>query len=123
MPSPIWFLLLGYCFTVLVEGPVLWWGLHSQYSNREKLFAVLWLTACTYPIVVLVLPQLISVTANRATYLMVAETFAPAAECALFYLAFHRRVPAVHLRDYAAIIIANMLSFAFGEVSRIWLGF
>ena len=43
----------------------------------------LWLTACTCPVVVLVLPVLPE-GATRAAYLLAAELFAPAAECLLF---------------------------------------
>src|SRR4051812_14597466 len=81
------FLLLGYLFTVAVETPVLLLCLSKRHAPKRRLFAGLWLTACTYPVVVLVLPPLFADT-SRALYLAVAETFAPAAECALFYLAF-----------------------------------
>ena len=52
------------------------------------LFAGVWLTACTYPVVVLVLPLALDMDSHEALYLGVAETFAPVAECALFWMAF-----------------------------------
>src|SRR5215210_4740072 len=81
------FLPIGYLLTVAVETPVLLLLLSPRHPTRRRLFAGLWLTACTYPVVVLVLPVLFG-GAPRAAYLAVAEVFAPAAECALFWLAF-----------------------------------
>jgi hypothetical protein len=91
---------------------------------KRRLFAGLWLTACTYPVVVLVLPPLFE-NSSRAVYLAVAETFAPVAECALFYLAFGGKGgDGVTWRDIGAIVFANLLSFLAGEVLGAygWLG-
>ena len=81
-----------------------------------RLFAGVWLTSCTYPIVGIVLPALFD---NRVLYLAVAETFAPVAECVLFWLAFGNRAewgrPSMW-RDFAAIVTANLASFLIGEV-------
>jgi hypothetical protein len=107
------FLPLGYALTVAIETPVLVAGLARRHPFKRKLLAGLWLTACTYPIVVLVLPLLI---APRGPYLAVAETFAPAAECLLFWTAFGERRTV--WRDSAAIVVANLASFLLGEV--IW---
>ena len=109
------FLPLGYLFTVAVETPVLFLFLSKRHALKRRLFAGLWLTACTYPVVVLVLPPLFAET-SRAAYLAVAETFAPAAECALFYLAFGADDARSTWRDFAAITAANLLSFLAGEV-------
>src|SRR5438309_6810655 len=85
----VWlFLPVGYLVTILIETPVLLVGLSARHPLRRRLFAGLWLTACTYPVVVLVLPLLI---ASRGPYLLAAETFAPVAECALFWAAFGTR--------------------------------
>ena len=79
MSRELWrFLPVGYLFTVLIEAPILLLGLSPRHSMRRRLLAGFWLTACTYPIVVLVLPLLI---ADRTVYLSVAEVFAPFAEC------------------------------------------
>jgi hypothetical protein len=102
---------LGYAVTVLVETPVLAAGLSPRHPLRRKLLAGVWLTACTYPIVVLVLPLVIE---SRGAYLAAAETFAPAAECALFRLAFGARETS--WRDLAAIVAANLASFLAGEL-------
>ncbi|HEX7315534.1 MAG TPA: hypothetical protein VF297_16565 [Pyrinomonadaceae bacterium] len=110
------FLPVGYLFTVAVEAPVLFFFLSKHHPPGRRLFAGLWLTACTYPVVVLVLPTLFA-GASRALYLAVAETFAPAAECALFWLAFGGKgSEGVTRRDFAAIVAANVLSFLGGEV-------
>ena len=118
------FLPVGYLFTVAVETPVLWLLLSPRHTPRRRLFAGLWLTACTYPVVVLVLPTLFA-DSSRALYLAVAETFAPAAECALFYFAFGGEGGGgVTRRDFAAIVVANLLSFLAGEVLSVygWFG-
>jgi hypothetical protein len=122
--ADLWrFLPLGYLFTVAVETAVLVPFLSGRHALRRRLFAGLWLTACTYPVVVLVLPPLFA-DASRALYLIVAETFAPAAECALFYLAFGAGDTRSTWRDFAAITAANLLSFLAGEVLNAygWFG-
>ena|GEM_PF-222419 len=126
-PSELWFFLpLGYLVTVAVETPILLLGLSKSLSFKQRLFAGLWLTACTYPVVVLVLPILFS-DSTRGLYLLAAETFAPVAECALFWLAFRERAGATTrtlLRNFAVIVAANLLSFAAGEVLNAtrWFG-
>jgi hypothetical protein len=108
------FLPLGYAITILIETPVLLVGLASEHSYPRRLLAGIWLTACTYPIVILVFPVLFDPTTDRLRYLLAAETFAPAAECLLFWLAFRPvRRPA---RDWAIVTLANLASFAFGEL-------
>ena len=124
-PENLWrFLLFGYFLTVVFETPVLVLLLSKHHALKRRLFAGLWLTACTYPVVVLVLPLLFA-DSSRALYLAVAETFAPAAECALFYLAFGwKGGDGATLRDFAAIVAANLLSFLAGEVLHAygWFG-
>jgi hypothetical protein len=125
-PNELWrFLPLGYLFTILIETPILVLGLSPRHSLKRKLFAGAWLTACTYPIVTLVLP-LIFAEHSRTLYLLVAETFAPVAECALFWLAFGERAylgQGSMWRDFGAIIIANLASFGIGEVMNAWQWF
>ena len=122
-----WFLPVGYLFTVALETPVLLFGLSPHHSPRRKFLSGLWLTACTYPIVVLVLPLLFR-SSSQFAYLVTAETFAPVAECALFRAAFGGRAEtgraAVAWRDFAAITAANLASFALGEVLNAyrWFG-
>jgi hypothetical protein len=120
-PDKLWqFLLIGYPLTIAVEIPILLLGLSPRHRLGRRLFAGIWLTACTYPIVVLVLPPLLlRGGGGRALYLLVAETFAPAAECTLFWLAFGARkewLGRSMWRDFAAIILANLSSFAAGEL-------
>lgn len=116
-PAGLWaFILKGYATTVLIETAVLLVALSAAHPLRRKVAAGAWLTACTYPVVVLVLP-LAMAGAERWRYLLVAETFAPLAECALFAAAFHARgMPAAgRVRDLAAIVAANLASFGLGE--------
>jgi hypothetical protein len=120
------FLPVGYLVTIAIETPILVFGLSPRVSLRQKLFCGAWLTACTYPIVVLVLPA-IFFDQSRALYLFVAETFAPVGECALFWLAFRNKELLETndwIRCFAAIVIANLASFGFGEIlnSYRWFG-
>jgi DMSO reductase anchor subunit len=124
--TELWhFLPLGYLLTILIETPILITGLSRRHPLRRKLFAGVWLTACTYPIVVLVLPLLFAPD-QRCLYLVVAETFAPVAECALFWLAFGNKEqvgkPSMW-RDFLVIIVANLASFGVGEVMNAWRWF
>ena len=125
--SELWlFLPFGYLLTVLIETPILLLGLPSKLSFRHKLLCGLWLTACTYPIVVLVLPTLLF-GYPRSQYLAVAEIFAPVAECFLFWLAFRsNRVLETPdwVRSFSAIVIANLTSFGIGEALNYygWFG-
>jgi hypothetical protein len=118
--AELWtFLPFGYIATIAVELPILWWGLSRRHPSRDRLIAGLWLTACTYPIVILVLPALMLPEFSRTAYLAVAETFAPVAECVLFWLAYIRRLPPDRIstrRDFMAIVAANLASFGFGEL-------
>jgi hypothetical protein len=119
LPSNWAFLPVGYAFSVLVETPVLLAGLSPRHPYRRRLFAGFWLTACTYPIVVLVLPEFFPEPGQRTLYLWIAETFAPAAECALFWAAWGTRAERGRRsmwRDFAAITLANLASFGLGEV-------
>ena len=119
MPDDVYrlwlFLPLGYLLSVLLETPVLLVGLSPAHSLQRRLLAGLWLTACTYPIVILVLPLLIEPRFGHHAYVAVAEVFAPLAECALFSLAFHKDVPLrKRWRDWAVITLANLCSFIIG---------
>jgi hypothetical protein len=116
-PADLWaFLLPGYLLTIAIETPILLLGLSPRHSLHTRLFAGAWLTACTYPIVVLVLPLLLE---PRWLYLLVAETFAPLAECALFWAACGTKEEwgtRSMARDFAAIVAANLASFGTGEL-------
>ena len=122
-PSELWrFLPLGYVFTILIETPILVIGLSARHPLKRRILAGVWLTACTYPIVVLMLP-LFFADSSRRLYLLVAETFAPVAECVLFWLAFGKDNELAQRsmwRDFAAIVLANLASFAGGEVLNAW---
>jgi hypothetical protein len=125
-PIDLWhFLPFGYLLTIAIETPILLVGLSARHSLGRRLFAGFWLTACTYPIVTLVLP-LILVNRSRALFLLVAETFAPVAECFLFWLAFGSTEEFGKRgmwRDCAIITLANLASFAAGEALNGWQWF
>ena len=107
-----------YLVTILVETPVLLVGLSRRHPLRHRLFAGVWLTACTYPVVGVVLPAVFDPRTERLAYLVVAETFAPAAECLLFYLAFGQAGPRTRralVQDMGAVVVANLMSFGLGE--------
>ncbi|HEY9676384.1 MAG TPA: hypothetical protein V6C76_00115 [Drouetiella sp.] len=110
---------VGYSLSVLIETPILVFCLSERHSLKEKLFAGFWLTACSYPIVIWVLPFFISPVSHRVPYLLVAETFAPLSECILFWLAFGTREEfgtRSFYRDMLAVVLANLGSFITGEI-------
>lgn len=122
-PSHLWaFLPWGYLATVLIETPVLVLGLSPRHGFWQRIVAGLWLTACTYPIVVLVLPLVMpqgeKYSPEHFTFLAVAETFAPVAECLIFWLAFIQPREEIDLgatvRDMIVITAANLASFLIG---------
>lgn len=117
-PEQAWtFLPLGYLLTIAVETPVLVYGLSRRLALRDRLIAALWLTACTYPIVVVVLPPLVWAPLGRGWYLLAAETFAPLTECVLFRIAYGAGDSRLSLwRDYGVIVAANLAAFAAGEM-------
>src|SRR5215203_3182663 len=119
------FLPVGYLTTILIETPVLIFGLSPRLSLKQKLLCGVWLTACTYPIVVLVLPA-VFLDSSRNLYLAVAETFAPAGECFFFWLAF-RASDLLETRDwirsFIAIVLANLASFGIGEILNYYYWF
>ena len=111
-PHELWrFLPIGYLFTIAIETPILLLGLSRHHSIKRRLLAGIWLTACTYPIVVLVLPLVFD--QSRTLYLSVAETFAPVAECLLFWAAFGKET---RWRDFGVIVVANLASFLIGAL-------
>ena len=112
-PHDLWrFLPIGYLFTIAIETPILLLGLSRHHPVKRRLLSGFWLTACTYPIVVLVLPLLMA-NYSRAFYLSIAETFAPVAECLLFWLAFGKET---RWRDFGVIVLANLASFLIGAL-------
>ncbi len=123
-PQELWrFFPVGYLLTISIETPILLVGLSRRHSWMVRLFAGVWLTACTYPIVVLVLPLCIDLESQRPLYLAVAETFAPVAECMLFWAAFGSRQEwgrRSMARDLLAVTLANLASFGVGEWLHRW---
>ena len=109
------FLPRGYLLTIAIEIPILLFSLSPSHPPGRRLLAGCWLTACTYPVVILVLPLTVAAWWGNVAYLAVAETFAPVAECLLFRAAFPIPIcRALAFRDMAAITAANVASFVFG---------
>jgi hypothetical protein len=123
MNSADWkFLALGYLCSIAIETPVLLAGLSQRHPWADRLLAGIWLTACTYPIVSLVLPMLMLPACPRWVYLAVGETFAPVAECTLFWLAYGtaaERWKRSMWQDMAAVVVANLASFTLGEFTHL----
>jgi hypothetical protein len=122
MPFPdphfFWFWLpIGYLFSILIETPVLLLGLSPRHPIRDRLVAGVWLTACTYPVLVLVLPMWINPYEYGILYITVGEVFVHVTECILFWLAFGKREewlrPSMY-RDLGAVLLANQASFLAG---------
>jgi hypothetical protein len=116
-----------YLLTVALETPVLLLALSARHPWPRRLFAGFWLTACTYPIVWILLPLTVWHWWGYGPYIVIAETFAPLAECFLFWWAFSSPKSAevisgqpssidrnFILQDCAAIVIANLASFVLG---------
>jgi hypothetical protein len=119
------FFPIGYLTTITIETLVLIPLLSPKLSLKQKVLCGVWLTACTYPIVVLVLPNLLG--SISCLYLWVAELFAHFGECVIFWLAFMGREDFETkdwLRCFAAILLANFASFSIGELlnSVRWFG-
>jgi hypothetical protein len=110
---------IGYLVTVAIEAPILFFGLNPKYAWKTRLFAGFWLTACTYPIVWLVLPFWLDADNNWEFYIVVAEIFAPLAECFLFDMTIGE--PKNRVRDWLTIITANVASFLLGLWVMDWL--
>jgi hypothetical protein len=111
------FLPIGYLTTILIETPIVVFGLSPKLSLKQRILCGIWLTACTYPIVVLVLPTILG-SISWTLYLIVAEIFAPLAECIIFWLAFRGRADLNNrdwVRCFIAIVAANLASFGIGE--------
>jgi hypothetical protein len=120
------FLPIGYLTTILIETPIVVFGLSPKISLKQRILCGIWLTACTYPIVVLVLPTLLG-SISWTLYLIVAEIFAPLAECVIFWLAFRGRADFDKkdwIRCFIAIVVANLASFGIGEILNAysWFG-
>ncbi|MFT7644205.1 MAG: hypothetical protein ACI9G1_005971 [Pirellulaceae bacterium] len=125
MDGDLWlFVLPGYLVTIAIETSVLLVALSASHKIKDRLIAGVWLTACTYPIVVLVMPNFFAdFNESYWLYLLVAEVFAPLAECLLFTAVFHTADTnrGDRVRDFAAIVGANLASFLIGHAYHVWI--
>jgi hypothetical protein len=114
-----WTMAKCFVFTITVETLVLLAGLSKRHSISRRFAAGVWLSACTYPLLWMVLPVFLPPERNLALYLAVGESFVPVAECALFWQVFQRGRDFNHSelwRDWTVIFIANLASFGLGEL-------
>ncbi len=113
--------LIFYALTVVCETPVLLIGLSRRHSIPARIFAGIWLNACSYPVVFFVFQ---AAFANYVIFLTVSEIFAPVSECLLFWLAFIRGRPpdrTATIRDMIVVVLANLTSFGVGMLlSPLW---
>ena len=113
---------LSYLLTVAIETPVLLIGLSRPHSWKVRLAAGIGLTACTYPLLWFVLPQVISLREHGGLFLAVGETLVSVVECAIFFVVFERGRgfgQRVLVRDWITIVVANLASFGLGEVIHV----
>lgn len=125
MPGFVWRLTGAWAATLVIETAVLMALLSARHGRLTRLFAGIWLSSCTLPVVWLVLPEWLPRATPYAAYLLVAEMLAPLAECVLFWWAFVRPLPhdgRATCRDFGAIVSANLASFTVGEALWWWLG-
>ncbi|MBX9687307.1 MAG: hypothetical protein K2X27_11435 [Candidatus Obscuribacterales bacterium] len=120
MPLPIWvgMVIKGYLLTIVLEAPILVWGLGARYKLKEKILAVPLLTACSYPFVTILFPIIWNPYEIYPCYITISETFAPLFECLIFALLFQKaKVISLNQRcsDFLVIILANLFSFVCGE--------
>jgi hypothetical protein len=94
--------------------PVLYFGLGREHLRHRRIFAAVWLTSCTYPLVALVIPEIFDPTLDRALYLLLAESIAVICECLLFWAAF--RPLKQPIRDLVCVFLANLTSFGLAEL-------
>jgi len=117
-PAELWrFLPGGFLATVAIELPILMLGLSARHPWRRRLAAAVWLTACTYPCVVLVFPLAVPTAWGAAAPLVAAETFAFTVEVLLFRGVWGGGDRRADRRDAVAIVVANSASCLTG----IWL--
>jgi hypothetical protein len=112
-PQELWrFLPVGYLLTIAIETPILLLGL-SRHHPKQATLARGHLADCVYLSDRHTCAAALLVNQSRAVFLLVAELFAPVAECVLFWLAFGKEAK---WRDFAVIVIANLASFLAGEL-------
>ncbi len=114
--NALYYLIFGYLLSVLLETPVLLVGLSRPHSWKVRLFAGIWLSGCTYPVVIFVIPVLCRWLGLVGYDLLIAETLAPLAECLLFW-AITKHVPMTtgqRTQDCITIVVANLVSFLVG---------
>lgn len=117
-PAELWrFLPGGFLATVAIELPILMLGLSARHPWRRRVAAAVWLTACTYPCVVLVFPLVVPPAWGPGAALVAAEVFAFTAEVLLFRGVWGGGDRRADFRDAAAIVAANAASCLTG----IWL--
>jgi hypothetical protein len=109
-PATLWMWLpVGYALTVAIETPVLLLGLSPRWTRMQRLGLAAWLTAVTYPIVVVALPLALPPGTSWPVYVAIAEAFAVGTECLLM-----RRAWQGSWRDVGVVAVANVVSATVG---------
>ncbi|BCS32320.1 hypothetical protein TBR22_A15300 [Luteitalea sp. TBR-22] len=109
-PAELWrWLPVGYVVTLAIEAPILSLGLSRPVVGWQRLAVAAWLTAVTYPVVVVALPLALPASTPWLAYFLIAETFAIVTECLLFRLAWRGT-----WRDVGVVALANLVSATVG---------
>lgn len=115
-------LSLGFVLFIGIESSILIACLRKQYAKTQLIFAGVWLTFCTYPVINLLLATLLG---HTPFYYAISALMAPLVEFILFWIAFEsdrRFFDARLLHALFAIATANIASFTCGLILHM-LGF
>jgi hypothetical protein len=116
-------LLLGYCLFVAIELPIFLLALSARNDRRQRIFSALWLTACSFPLVILVMPAFIDMFVPKDWHgpvnTMQIALITPIVECLLFWMLTRpldepnspQVSQAEWIHDLFVIVFANVLSF------------
>jgi hypothetical protein len=120
------FFLIVYLVVVLVDAPILLFGLSSAHSRPLRVLTALWVAACALPLAVFI-PGVILAPGNTLSFVLGAIAglviAATVIESALYWAFFRRgeRSKDVSVRrDVSAIIGANLAVIALGRVIWNW---
>jgi hypothetical protein len=118
------FFLVVYLILVLLDAPILLFGLSGAHSRLLRLLAALWVAACAFPLGAFI-PGVILTRTNTFSFVLAVVTglviAAAVIEGALYWIFYKRRQRSKEVslrRDVTAIIAANLVAIAMGRV--IW---
>jgi len=118
------FFLIVYLVLVLLDAPILWFGMSRAHSRPRRLLAALWVGVCGLPLAVFI-PGVILTSTNTLPFVLAVVgglvIAAVVIEGALYWAFFkygERSKDVSVRRDVAAIIGANLAVIAMGRI--IW---